>query len=227
MQLSNSQKGIIPVIFILIILSLSGVIIGGSFAIKATHPDLLNKISSQQQSISEPPQPIYTSVPSPSAINNKLDVTNKTASVSAEELQKRKDDVERLTDLSNLQQALNVNFQGAPKPIEKVICNGQTPPCFGSSQDLLATDPTGKGWIKVNVQNIQDYVKISKLPLDPLNNKEFHYVYCATNDSWEINAVFESDLQKPKMTYDGGDDNYLFEIGNNLKLINVIPGCKY
>lgn len=60
-------------------------------------------------------------------------------------------------------------------------------PCSGSSHTATrVTD--GTGWIKADLAS-NNAVKFPTLPIDPVNNSEYHYTYCADSDKWEINAV--------------------------------------
>ena len=152
------------------------------------------------------------------------------------ELTRRSRDAARLTDLSNLQQAINVAVQEATNSGSSILCSGGIGyPCHGNS----ATDTrvsTGTGWVKVNL-GTQQSVSIPTLPVDPTNSTGvagFHYAYCADKpagqvDGWEIDTKLESVQQSGKMATDGGDDNALYEVGSNLTLMGPTPstGCAY
>ncbi|HLC87585.1 MAG TPA: type II secretion system protein [Patescibacteria group bacterium] len=143
------------------------------------------------------------------------------------ELTRRGRDAARLSDLSNLQNAINVAVQEATNSGSAILCNGGTYPCTFKSSPLGASTrlADGTGWVSVNLGG-QKSVSVPTLPVDPTNDTTFHYTYCADNDAWEINAVLESDQQKPKMAADGGDENATdttgrYEVGSNLTLINA------
>jgi len=149
------------------------------------------------------------------------------------ELTRRSRDAARLTDLSNLQQAINVAVQEATNSGSQILCNGQAYPCHGdSSTDTRVS--TGTGWVKVNL-GTQQSVSIPTLPVDPTNSTGptgFHYSYCADKptgqvDGWEIDTKLESQQQSGKMGTDGGDDPNLYEVGSNLTLVGVSTGCTY
>ncbi len=142
------------------------------------------------------------------------------------ELTRRSRDAARLTDLSNLQQAINVAVQEATNSGSTILCNGATYPCNGSSQTgSRAAD--GTGWVKVNLSS-QKSVSVPTLPVDTINDATHHYTYCADIDAWEIDTTLESDQQKGKMGTDGGNDNNLYETGSNLSLIAASGGsCTY
>ncbi len=142
------------------------------------------------------------------------------------ELTRRGRDAARLSDLSNLQNAINVAVQEATNSGAAILCNGGTYPCTGKSFPIVTNSrlSTGLGWVKVNLGG-QQGVSVPTLPQDPTNDATYHYTYCADNDAWEIDTVLESEQQKTKMANDGGDQNATdttgrFEVGSNLTLIN-------
>lgn len=143
------------------------------------------------------------------------------------ELTRRGRDAARLSDLSNLQNAINVAVQEATNSGEAILCSGGTYPCTTASYPVGGTTrlADGTGWVKVNLSG-QKSVSVPTLPIDPVNDSTFHYTYCADNDAWEIDTVLESDQQKPKQAADGGDQNATdtsgrYEVGSNLTLINA------
>lgn len=127
------------------------------------------------------------------------------------ELIKRSRDSVRMKDLSNLASAINVSLQEATSSAVAILCkeNG-TYPCNGSS-NIASRLTNGTGWVKADLS--QKAVTVPTLPIDPLNNNEFHYTYCANNDVWEINATLESDTLKPKMYSDGGNEGDRYRRG--------------
>lgn len=157
------------------------------------------------------------------------------------ELTRRGRDAARLTDLANLQNAINVAVQESTgSGAVTVLCKGSGAyPCGGAADGgqssgagagVRASD--GSGWAKVDLST-QKSVSVPTLPIDPVNNATFHYTYCADNDQWEIDAVLESDQQKGKMESDGGNENDptsapKYEVGSNLTLIATSNGsCTY
>lgn len=143
------------------------------------------------------------------------------------ELTRRGRDAARLTDLSNLQNAINVAVQEATDSGAAILCNGGTYPCREASFPVIASTRTsdGTGWVKVNLGGNQS-VSVPTLPVDPTNSTVYHYTYCANNDAWEIDSVLESEQQKTKMAADGGDQNATdttgrYEVGSNLTLVNA------
>jgi prepilin-type N-terminal cleavage/methylation domain-containing protein len=147
------------------------------------------------------------------------------------ELMKRSRDAARLTDLANLQQAINVAAQESTGSGD-VLCSGATVPCSGTSENTAASRNTiGGGWVKVDLSSAKS-VSVPTLPTDPLNSEENVYRYCSDGDAWEINAVLESDQQRSKMANDGGDENDLandakYEVGSNLSLIGPAGVCTF
>lgn len=149
------------------------------------------------------------------------------------ELTRRGRDAARLTDLANLQNAINIAVQESTgSGAVAILCQASGAyPCNGQSHvDSRASN--GTGWVKSDLSS-QKSVSVSTLPIDPTNSTTFHYTYCANNDAWEINAVLESDQQKGKMASDGGNENATdttgrYEIGSNLTLIAPSGGsCTY
>lgn len=151
------------------------------------------------------------------------------------ELTRRSRDAARLTDLANLQQAINVAAQEATTSGTAILCAGGSydataKKCAGSSNsgDASVRKPDGSGWVKVDLGN-QKSVSVPTLPIDPgANDVTYHYTYCSDGSAWEIDAKLESDQQSPKMknTADGGDDDALYEVGSNLTLTGTDAGAK-
>lgn len=144
------------------------------------------------------------------------------------ELTRRGRDAARLTDLANLQSAINVAVQESTgSGVISVLCKGNTSyPCNGSSQTGTRSSD-GTGWIKADLST-QKSVSVPTLPVDPVNSTIYHYTYCADKDAWEIDTTLESDQQKNKMKNDGGNDDNLYEVGSNLTLIAASGGsCAY
>ncbi|MEK7617146.1 MAG: prepilin-type N-terminal cleavage/methylation domain-containing protein [Patescibacteria group bacterium] len=149
------------------------------------------------------------------------------------ELTRRGRDAARLTDLANLQNAINVAVQESTgSGAVAVLCKTQgSYPCNGSSHTGTRVSD-GTGWAKTDLSS-QKSVSVPTLPIDPVNSATYHYTYCADSDAWEIDTVLESDQQKPKMKNDGGNENAedttgRYEVGSKLTLIAVSGGsCTY
>ncbi len=144
------------------------------------------------------------------------------------ELTRRGRDAARLTDLANLQQAINVAVQEATSSAAEILCKNTTLPCSGPSYPGTTRNANGSGWVKVDL-SAQQSVSVPTLPIDPTNSTQYHYTYCSDGNSWEIDAVLESSKEKGKMTTDGGDENDLasspkYEVGSKLTLIAASGG---
>lgn len=147
------------------------------------------------------------------------------------ELTRRGRDAARLTDLANLQQAINVAVQEASNSGQNIACAGTGATCRDDSTSTGGGRTTnGSGWVKVNL-GVQKSVSVPTLPVDPTNNNTYHYAYCGSGDDWEIYTVLESDQQKGKMTTDGGTNNNYYEVGSVLNLAGSAVGgsgtCTY
>ena len=145
------------------------------------------------------------------------------------ELTKRGRDAARLTDLANLQSAINVAVQEATgSGTVDILCVGglTSGACRGDS--FTGTrNSNGSGWAKVNL-SAQKSVSVPTLPQDPVNSTAYHYTYCSDGNAWEIDTALESSQQSSKMITDGGDDPALYEVGSNLGLIKPSGGsCTY
>ena len=146
------------------------------------------------------------------------------------ELTRRGRDSARLTDLANLQQAINVAVQESTDSAQEVLCKGVgAATCVGKTSTGTRV-ANGTGWVKVDLST-QQAVSVPTLPFDPSNGTAYHYVYCADTTGgaakWEIFAKLESAQQTAKMSTDGGPDNTLYEIGSDLSLTGSVSGCAY
>lgn len=149
------------------------------------------------------------------------------------ELTRRGRDAARLTDLANLQQAINVAVQEATASAQTILCSSgwDGTKCSGQS-NVGSRVSNGTGWVKVDM-SAQQSVSVPTLPVDPTNSITYHYTYCSNGSAWEINTVLESAQQMGKMATDGGDENALdttgrYEVGSNLTLIRASGGtCTY
>ncbi len=145
------------------------------------------------------------------------------------ELTRRGRDAARLTDLANLQSAINVAVQeSTASGSVAILCIGSstTPVVCTGKSNVASRTANGSGWVKVNL-SAQTSVSVSTLPVDPINDAINHYTYCSDGNSWEINAVLESDQQKGKMSKDGGDEDTRYEVGSSLAMITASGSCSY
>lgn len=140
------------------------------------------------------------------------------------EIARRARDATRLTDLANLQIAINILIQENPKVSTSLLCHSpSTPPCSGTSIDPGSRNSDGTGWVKVEFDPLASgIITASSLPADPLNTGEFVYSYATnrTGDKWEINATLESEKEKIRMSQDGGNNLQKYEIGLSLDILN-------
>lgn len=154
------------------------------------------------------------------------------------ELTRRSRDAARLSDLANLQQAINVAAQEATQSGTAILCSkGLTGgKCEEKTHPVGANTrkSDGNGWVNVNLGS-QKSVSVPTLPVDPVNDANYHYVYCSDGSAWEINTKLESDQQKGKVGTDGGNENDtsgtpvvgLYETGSKLDLVGPGGVCTY
>lgn len=137
---------------------------------------------------------------------------------------RRARDANRLSDLANLQIAINVLIQEKPGASQTVLCQApSSPPCSGTSTDSNSRNPDGSGWVKVKFDPAgAGPISSSTLPTDPINSGGSVYTYAtnAAGEKWEINAVLESDREKWRMQQDGGNNPNKYEIGLGLDILN-------
>lgn len=136
---------------------------------------------------------------------------------------RRSRDVTRLSDLANLQLAINTLVQENPGSGTTMLCSPPTsPPCLGVSNypSPDTKKPDGTGWVKVKFDSTGP-ITASTLPVDPINSGQYVYVYAtnATGDKWEINATLESEKEMWRMGQDGGNNPNKYEIGLNLAIL--------
>ena len=131
---------------------------------------------------------------------------------------KRGRDSTRLSDLVNLQQAINVAVQESASTSSEILCKGTTAPCRGASNGPGARVNSGSGWVKVDLSS-QQTVSVPTLPIDPSDSATYHYVYCSNGNSWKIESKLESTKELARLTGDGGIDDTLYEVGSNLSIV--------
>lgn len=128
-------------------------------------------------------------------------------------------DSQRFTDVKMLSEAINRylaeghNFQGLVGPYSSIDP--------GFSNDTLRQKIDGSGWLPINFEVMTSGAPLQELPLDPLNNITHNYRFGAStiNKTYEINCVFESPENIPKLSTDGGNDADIFEIGTDLTIL--------
>jgi len=138
------------------------------------------------------------------------------------ELTRRGRDATRLSDLSSLQQAINVTMQEEAG----LVCPAGTTvyPCTAKSNNTTDANnrkSDGTGWVRINLSG--QPVSLSILPVDPTNSATLYYEYGGNaSDQYELNAILESTQYSTKMTNstgDGGDDDARYEVGSNLDIL--------
>jgi len=146
------------------------------------------------------------------------------------ELTRRGRDAARLTDLANLQNAINVAVQESTESAQEILCKGVGTATCAAKSNVGTRKADGTGWVKVDLST-QKAVSVPTLPIDPSNGVPYHYVYCADTTGggakWEIFATLESEQQKKRMGEDGGNDTARYEIGSDLSLDLTVSGCAY
>lgn len=121
-------------------------------------------------------------------------------------------DEKRISDVATLDRAIN----------EFLIDNGFYPD-FEDVVRVSTSLPAGNGGPLENVssgwidQDLSSY--LSKLPTDPVNDAEYFYSYMHTGSVYEINAKLEYLNEYELNSYDGGDDDSVYEAGNDLTVL--------
>jgi type II secretory pathway pseudopilin PulG len=119
-------------------------------------------------------------------------------------------DTQRLNDLSLLERVITEYRadNGSYPDSNNVTRTSHTLPSGSSS---LASSQNG--WI---VQNLRTYT--TRLPIDPINDDTFHYIYIRSDDTFELDARL-AELTN-LMETDGGNDSTMYETGSNKYLIS-------
>jgi len=92
--------------------------------------------------------------------------------------------------------------------------------CVGQSV-LRSVD--GTGWLPINFESLSS-PPFSALPVDPINDADLGLYYTYVAGSWELNAGMESGKyssggSRDVVNADGGDSDFLLEVGSNLNLV--------
>lgn len=116
--------------------------------------------------------------------------------VRGPENKKRARDNVRLSDIANIERAIN----------EYLLDNSSYP---GELGIVYVSDTVN--WIA----GLSEY--ITALPMDPVNEGNYRYFYTHNGTSYEIDGTMEffSELSKK----DNGDNSEVYEVGNDLSLI--------
>ncbi len=163
-------------------------------------------------------------------------------------------DIRRISDLRILESALKTYLTATPSPnlgpankgidessstifisvpfdkedvrTQILIWNGKTY-YFSQVDSKEYFKKDGNGWIPVNF-TLLPYPQLSVLPVDPLNSygKKFFYSYVfnRTSSTFEINANLEFIDYDKSIAADGGDNQNIYEVGNDL---NLMPNNLY
>jgi type II secretory pathway pseudopilin PulG len=118
------------------------------------------------------------------------------------EMQKRARDNKRLAGLTTLARAID----------EFVLDNGSYPAEEEISYFSTDTD-YAVGWIE---EDLTAY--LPALPVDPVNDGDYFFTYYHDPSGYELNATLE--FMEEKMSEDGGNDDAVYELGNNLFLLS-------
>ncbi|MGC8981588.1 MAG: DUF2341 domain-containing protein [Minisyncoccia bacterium] len=77
----------------------------------------------------------------------------------------------------------------------------------------------GTGYIPINFAS-SSLLNLQKLPIDPINRPPYYYTYVA-GGSYELTALMEKNENRGKDSIsarDGGDDDFIYEVGSDKKL---------
>ncbi len=167
--------------------------------------------------------------------------------INPNEMTKKARDIQRLTDMSNLQMImelarsegmLNSSYCDGTKiyaslPSETPLSNSNLP--AGISWVQVSRDnirnPDGTGWLPFNFKNLVG-LQVTVLPVDPknsLNDSLYYTFYCNPQRQYIFTAYPESKTFGPKggkdskTIADGGPDPYVYEVGNNLFISPLKP----
>lgn len=167
--------------------------------------------------------------------------------INPNEMTKKARDIQRLTDMSNLQMImelarsegmLNVSYCDGTKiyaslPSETPLSDSNLP--AGVSWAQVSRDnirnADGSGWLPFNFKNLVG-LQVTVLPVDPknsLNDSLYYTFYCNPQRQYIFTAYPESKTFGPKggkdskTIADGGPDPYVYEVGNNLFISPLKP----
>jgi len=167
--------------------------------------------------------------------------------INPNEMTKKARDIQRLTDMSNLQMImelarsegmLNSSYCDGTKiyaslPSETPLSDSNLP--TGVSWAQVSKDnirnADGTGWLPFNFKNLVG-LQVTVLPVDPknsLNDSLYYTFYCNPQRQYIFTAYPESKTFGPKggkdskTIADGGPDPYVYEVGNNLFISPLKP----
>lgn len=173
--------------------------------------------------------------------------------INPAELLRRARDSQRISDLSTLKIAIGYYITNSATPYLGGSDNSTCAPNAGkkmwSTADGVSADGwtawtyseanlqkvDGTGWVPINFSGLTGGSPIGALPVDPTNsgatdNPSLYYVYTceANNLAFEIDANMESAYYETGgpgdvESNDGGDNDYLYEVGTILTDSSVMP----
>ncbi|OGC50789.1 hypothetical protein A2716_02005 [candidate division WWE3 bacterium RIFCSPHIGHO2_01_FULL_40_23] len=125
-------------------------------------------------------------------------------------------DAGRLQELSNLTKAIQLSI------IDGEIELINTSDCRTCESSIGTTETDGtSGWVKFKIPagktGLSKY--LLSLPKDPTNTKNYAYQFSSDGTNYEINAIFEAEINASKMSADKGNNDSVYEVGSNLTLI--------
>ncbi len=137
-------------------------------------------------------------------------------------------DVQRLNDMSTISSAISLFLATVTIPTFTTAFNctvGTVPfaPDTGPCATNVVRTTAGAGWVNVNLSLISGGSPIAALPLDPIQNATFYYIFRADGPSmtFELNANLESTRHSPLEANDGGDNPNAYERGNSPGLVLI------
>jgi hypothetical protein len=131
--------------------------------------------------------------------------------VRPEELKSRARDETRMSDLSTLSRIIDefrIDYGRYPDIADVPRISISLP--VGNVGPLFSTN---SGWI---MQDLSRYNNL--LPVDPLNDATYFYSYQHDIFGYELNARLEYYADYAANSYDGGNDDAVYEIGNSLTI---------
>lgn len=122
-------------------------------------------------------------------------------------------DARRINDLLNVQTAI----------INAITNNEITLTDTSTCTDCNSIDGSnlidGTGWVRFTALSGNGLINwIPVLPKDPVNESPLMFSYYSDGNTFELNAVLESEKYIENMISDGGNDDNVYERGFNLTL---------
>jgi len=154
-----------------------------------------------------------------------------TLALNPAELLKQGRDSTRISDLANINSALLLYLVDVSTPMLTSSTNcyvygSVTTTCSGrfSGATTVVTSSSqavnGQGWIPVNLSLISSGSPLPRYPIDPTQSNPYFYAFrpSSTSGFYEINAQLESSKYANQAATDGGNNNNVYEVGNDLNL---------